>query len=256
MKIAYLLQQGVPEIRRKPLSGPAVHVHRVFTELINIGHQVTLIAQMNGMIWQSTDLVHYEPVQDIWLDRGLIRLFERIVRRIQSELRLPYAAFFDGMRFASACKQVAADCDIFYERMGWMGFGGAVASRWLKIPLVLEVNGDHLSEMELLGIGPRGKQLQLSSALTGYFVRQPVGIVSTGMGWKKRFVERWGVEDTKVFVVENGSEAVELLNRDQLACFDASAEKHIPVRVIYIGGFEPWHGIDVLICASRQSNFL
>ena len=78
---------------------------------------------MNGMIWQSTDLVHYEPVQDIWLDRGLIRLFERIVRRIQSELRLPYAGFFDGMRFASACKQVLADCDIFYERMGWMGFG-------------------------------------------------------------------------------------------------------------------------------------
>lgn len=253
MKIAYLLQQGVPEIRQKPLSGPAIHVHRVFTEFINIGHQVTLIVQMDGKIWQTIDLVHYKPVQDTWLDRGLFRLFERTVRRIQSELRLPYAALFDGLRFALACNQVVANHDVFYERMGWMGFGGAIASKWLGIPLVLEVNGDHISEMEMLGINPTGMQLKLSSKLTKIATHQAASIIATGDGWRQRFIERWSVEPSKVMVIENGSEAVDLIERNQLACFYDQFDPLAPVKIIYVGGFEPWHGIQVLIRALAKA---
>ena len=37
-----------------------------------------------------------------------------------------------------------------------MGYGGVLAAHRLKVPLILEVNGDHLREMEMLNILPRG----------------------------------------------------------------------------------------------------
>jgi hypothetical protein len=91
--------------------------------------------------------------------------------------------------------------------MGWFGYGGGIASRWLKIPLILEVNGDHLSEFEMLGLAPVGMQrnFQLFDAL-GYKTSSPR--VATGEGWKQRFIDRWGGDPDRVSVVENGSEFV------------------------------------------------
>jgi hypothetical protein len=39
MKIGYLMQAGVPDIRGLPLSGPANHVKYIFEELRNLGHE-------------------------------------------------------------------------------------------------------------------------------------------------------------------------------------------------------------------------
>jgi glycosyltransferase involved in cell wall biosynthesis len=253
MKIGYIMQEGVPEIRKSPLSGPAVHVQYVFNELRELGHQVTLLAKFDGKTLVSVDLENFAPVTTNWIDRGPFHLFERAVRRIQFEMRLPYVAFFESLRFASACRQVLADCDIYYERMGWMGFGGVLASRWLGIPLIWEVNGDHISEMELLGNAPSGAQLQLSSWLTLRAVRQPAHIIATGEGWRQRFIQRWEVDPSKVTVIENGSEVVSLIHRDQLACFSNYYDPQKPVIVLYIGGFEPWHGLNILLQAVARA---
>ena len=40
MKIGYLLQSGVPDIRAQSLSGPALHVKHVFDELQKLGHDI------------------------------------------------------------------------------------------------------------------------------------------------------------------------------------------------------------------------
>jgi glycosyltransferase involved in cell wall biosynthesis len=247
------MQTGTPSIHKMPLSGAAVHVRQVFDEVKKLGHQVTLLANLDGHACSTDNLVTFKPITVNWLDRGPIHLFERGVRRIQSELRLPYTAFFESLRFALACRQALADCDIFYERMGWMGFGGALASRWLGIPLVLEVNGDHISEMELRGNAPSGMQLRISSWLTKIAAHQPASIIATGEGWRQRFIKRWGVDPSKVTVVENGSQAVSEINRDQLACFSDCSVNQQPATVLYIGGFEPWHGLHILIQATARA---
>jgi glycosyltransferase involved in cell wall biosynthesis len=253
MKIGYLMQAGVPDIRTRPLSGPAYHVKHVFDELRYLGHRVHLLVVLNSRIWKSEDFENYQPVHVRWLDQSLFRLFESGLRRIQSELQLPYFALFESLRFAQACRQELADCDLFYERMGWMGYGGAFASRWMGIPLVLEVNGDHLSEMEMLGVAPRGTQRWLSTLLTKSATRQPSRVVATGEGWRRRFIERWGVKPEKVVVVENGSDVVNLLNREQLSSFSDSRSSDEPLTLIYIGAFEPWHGLIILIKALAKA---
>lgn len=258
MRIGYLMQAGAPDMTAEPRSGPAAHVWHTCYELQQLGCSVRLLAQAGGAIWRSDDLVTYQRVQLKQWEQGPLRWFERAVRRIQSTLRLPYLHLFESLRFAAACRQELADCDLLYERMGWMGYGGAIAVARGGQPLILEVNGDHLSEYEMLGIAPQGVQRAASLRLMGWAAHQSARVVATGAGWRRRFVDRWHVDPGKVIVVENGSEVVGLLNRSQLAAFllptadlaGGSAEN--PLRIVYVGAFEPWHGITVLIRSLAQ----
>ncbi|MDJ0753649.1 MAG: glycosyltransferase family 4 protein [Ardenticatenaceae bacterium] len=253
MRIGYLMQTGVPDMRHQPLSGPANHVKQVIRALWELGHEVSLLAIMDDKIWKSEDLHGFTPITPALVGRGPIRLFERAARRLQYTLQLPYAGLFESVRFAAACRQELADCDLFFERMGWMGYGGGLASRWLNIPLVLEVNGDHLSELAMLGLEPQGIQRRLSMAVTGWAARQAAATVATGAGWRERHINRWQVDSETVFVVENGSEVVELLKREELRAFheiNFAGDCLPPVQVIYVGAFEPWHGVSVLLKAA------
>ncbi len=251
MKIGYLMQAGVPDLRQRPLSGPAIHVIRVIQELRQLGHEVDLLAQLDGRIWKSHDLGHFERVQVRQLDQGLARLFERGVRRIQSQFRLPYAAWFESDRFAQACRQELRDCDVLYERLGWIGYGGALAARAMHVPLILEVNGDHLAELEMEGMAPRGAQRWLSVALMRRLAHAASHTVAAGEGWRARYIERWGVDARTISVVENGSELVNLLAREQLRCF--THETNDALTIAYSGGFDAWQGVTILIRAVARA---
>jgi glycosyltransferase involved in cell wall biosynthesis len=257
MKIGYLMQAGAPEVRAQPLSGPAAHVWNVCRELQGLGHSVRLLMLAGGSLWRSDDLVSFAPVATP-LDRGARRLFERGVRRVQSQSGLPYLHLFESLRFAAACRQELGDCDILYERMGWMGYGGAIAARRSGQPLILEVNGDHLTEYEMLNVAPKGVQRAASIRIMRWATRQAAHVVATGAGWRRRFLERWGGDPQRVSVIENGSEVVSLLAREQLAVFatagnDGPGNAQAPVQMVYVGAFEPWHGITVLLAALEQA---
>src|SRR5690606_6329677 len=105
------------EVRHAPYDGPGTHVREVVHELRQRGHQVRLLARHEGRLWRSDDLTTFEPVVVPLLDGGPLRLLERAVRRVQYELQLPYAAFFESQRFARACQQELAEYDLLYERM-------------------------------------------------------------------------------------------------------------------------------------------
>jgi glycosyltransferase involved in cell wall biosynthesis len=77
--------------------------------------------------------------------------------------------------------------------------------------------------------------------------------VATGEGWRQRFIERWKVEPDQVIVVENGSEMVTMLERKQLSAFRDGPNSTEPVTIIYIGAFEPWHGLSILQKAVAQA---
>ena len=253
MKIGYLMQAGVPDMFGCPLSGPAVHVQQVITHLQGLGHQVTLLALMNGKIWRSEDLAQFRPVSLPRLESGPFRLVERAVRRTQATLHLPYAAWFESIRFAQACAQELADCNAFYERMGWVGYGGALAARRLGIPLILEVNGDHLDELESLGIAPRGMQRQLSIWLTRRAIGQTAHIVAAGDGWRDKFMRRWQTPPDKITTVENGTQLVDLLSREELRAFQPADNNGRSPTIVYLGGFYPWQGVNLLLEAFAQA---
>lgn len=250
MRIGYIMQEGGPDVRQRPLTGPANHVWQVIQGLKQAGHSTRLLARYDGVIWISNDLENFRPVQVRRWDQGFFHLVERVVRGIQSRLRLPYLNLFESWRFAEACKQELSGCDLLYERLGWMGHAGRLAARKMAIPLVLEANnGDFVTELERLGVKPGGLQLRLALALMRRQVHQASHIVATGDGHRTRFIEWWRVEPQKVSVVENGSDVVNILSRDQLRSFRAESDETRRVKIVFVGAFEPWHGLQVLLAA-------
>ena len=237
-----------PDVRQKPLSGPANHVWQVFNELAHLGHDMSLLARYQGTIWRSQDLVNFEAVRVPRFDEGVIRATERLVRGTQARLHLPYANLFESHRFAEACCQEFTGYDLIYERMGWIGYGGGLAARRLKVPLVLEINnGDLITELDRLGVAPSGFQRRLAIDLMRRAVFRASHFVATGQGHRRRFIEAWGAEPECVSVVENGSELVQLLERDRLRAFRTDSAPNDLVKVVFVGAFEPWHGVPILL---------
>ncbi|HSF83176.1 MAG TPA: glycosyltransferase family 4 protein [Anaerolineales bacterium] len=248
MKIGYLLQLA-EELRQPPYTGPANHVRQVVQELIGRGHQVRLLFRVENRIWKSDDLQSFEEVGTTPLDHGLLRLIERAIRRAQSELHLPYLAFFESLRYALACRQELAGYELLFERFSWMAYGGMIAARWLKVPWVLEYNGNPLHDLESKGIAPAGLQRKIAVTITKRGLQGADHVVATGEGWRKSCVHDWGVLPEKVTVVENGTELTRLLQSEQLRSFQIAGSIDEPVQLVYLGGFYPWHGVEILLRA-------
>ena len=246
MNIGYLMQ-AEEEIRKPPFNGPANHIRQVVSQFIDQGHRVRVLIRLDGKIWATDDLVNYRLVTVRKMDRGPLRWVERIMRRIQSELKLPYLGFFESLRFALACRQELNATEVLLERMSWMSYGGAIAARWMQLPLVLEYNGDPLDDLSAKGLQPRGIQHQISKILMEKNIKVAAHIVATGEGWRNSCMETWKVGGEQITTVENGTRLVNLLAREQLRSFQ-SEEENI-VNLVYLGGFYPWHGVSELLGA-------
>ncbi len=248
MKIGYLMQKG-EEIRKPPYNGPANHVRQIVRELERLGHTVRILFRIEGALWLSEDLQRFRTIQAQQMDRGALRLIERVVRRTQATFRLPYFAYFDSLRFALACRQELSDCDIFLERMSWMMSGGVWAARNLGIPLVLEYNGDPLADLEAKGIEPQGLQRRIAVRSMKAVIRSADRVIATGEGWRNNCIQKWGAQPDRVVVVENGTELIRILSRSQLRSFQPEDQSPRRRALVYLGGFYAWHGINVLLDA-------
>ncbi|MFV2045722.1 MAG: glycosyltransferase family 4 protein, partial [Anaerolineales bacterium] len=168
-------------------------------------------------------------------------------------LRLPYAAFFESLRFAQACRKELRGFDLLYERMGWVGYGGGLAALSMGTPLVMEVNGDHLSEFEMLGVAPKGLQRLLSIKMMKLSIRLASHFIACGDGWRDRLIARWDIAPRKVSTVENGSVFVERLSRERLRSFRNGSHASEPVTLVFVGGLQPWQGVEQLISSFAQA---
>src|SRR5690606_17298541 len=73
--------------------------------------------------------------------------------------------------------------------------------------------------------------------------------VVSGDGWRDAFLQRWQVDGGGVTTVENGTELLRLLQRDELRAFQGETAGSDVVTLAYLGGFQPWQGVPVLLRA-------
>ncbi|MFZ0429413.1 MAG: glycosyltransferase family 4 protein [Acidobacteriota bacterium] len=249
MRIGYLLEQE-EDIRRPPFNGPANHIRQVVRHLNGRGHGVTVLFRSQDRLWATEDLKAFEPVTVRKTDLGWQRTLEGGCRRIQATLGLPYLGYFESRRFAWACHQVLSDCDLFYERFSWMHYGGLLAARRQGVPWILEYNGDPLADLEAQGIAPTGVQLPVARRIMRRVLERADHVIATGAGWQRNCIEHWHVAPERSSVVENGTELLGLLNRNDLRSFRDGSDGPPETTVVYLGGFYPWHGIDKLLDAT------
>jgi len=125
----------------------------------------------------------------------------------------------------------------------------AVVARWLKLPLVLEVNAP-AEESDLYF----EEYLHLPGVpgwLEGYKLRRADGVVVVSSSLKDLFQKKYGLADERISVVPNGADP--LLFQRSAAPDSSIAEFAGDGPVIgFVGSFHRWHGVKLLCRMIRE----
>jgi glycosyltransferase involved in cell wall biosynthesis len=247
LRIGYLMQNGAPDLRE--VSGPQLHTVAVIKGLQKLGHTVRTVATQREQLLCSDDLNAWHRPDYGFSRKKWFRFLESAVRRVQSELKLPFLGLFDSLHTADAFSKQLKGFDVLYERHGYMGFGGVFAARWLKIPLVLELNGNIIREIDERGLNISPLQRKIGRWITIQTFHAVNHIVVVSDALRHTLVTEYQVPAEKISVVLNG------VNLD---LFTKTYEKQKILReyglsdiptVVFVGSFEPWHGVEFLLAS-------
>lgn len=251
MQIGYLVQTSPPDMN--VVSGPQLHIKAVIQGLEKRSHRVrTFIPHAGTPVW-SDDLernewhtARYRFSRSFWF-----RSIESPIRRLQREIHFPYFNLFESIRFADAAYGVLADCDLILERYSFLGYGGALMAARMGVPVILEINGDIPKEMDLLGVEMSPLQRKTCMQVTRRTLARAAGLVCVAPQIKKRLCDSLGLTPEKIAVIPNGAD-VKLFTRPQdPALIREKYELKDCPTVTFVGSFQPWHGIDLLLDSFR-----
>jgi len=253
LKIAHLYQES--GIRFYEPQAAQLHIYHTIRGLQKAGHDVTLLALQGRQVLCTEDLQVFESNKLLPSHYGQLRLtgnalfkrFESSVRRLQSELHLPYLALFDSFRMAEAGFNNLKSFDLIHERFNLLSLGGAWASRKLGIPFVLEVNADLLEQRKFKGTPERGLRRLFSVWATRICFNTAAKIICISGSLKDHLSRKWNIEDSKLTVVPCAADVDALgpNNNPELVRRDLGLTTE-PV-VIWVGGFYPWHDLELLL---------
>ena len=254
LKVAYVFQSS--GMRLSDDRALQVHMYHIAKGLQQAGHHVTWVVNIPARKvlcttniekarhdkWDEHDLADLG-----WVNSRLFLLMESAVRKVQSTLHSPYLALFDSLRMYKACCRNLGSYDLIHERYNLMSIGGALASRRMGIPLVLEVNADMLAEYAYLGERVRGLRKIYARWATMFSFRSARRIICVSGDLKTHLVTKWQVPATKISVLPNAADV-------QTFGKASNAQVHIsnlglidePI-VMFVGGFYRWHALNLLV---------
>ncbi len=250
LRIGYLMQNGAPDLSQ--ISGPQLHTLAVINGLIKLGHTVRAVGFQKDRLGWSDDLQEWSPPRYGFTKRRWFRYVESLLRRIQYELKIPFLGLFDSLHYADACHHHLDGFDVLYERHGYMGFGGLIAARWLGVPVVLELNGNIIREIDERGLSIPPLQRRIGMWITIQTLKSADRVVVVSEALRQTLIHEYGIPTGKVSVVLNGVN-IELFSQPH--DHDAIRSRHgLPSDpiVTFVGSFEPWHGVDLLVSSFEQ----
>lgn len=249
LKVAYTIQ-NVGNIDFRHDVGDTVPVKRTLLGLQEAGHRVTCF-MLNGRSVRALDDVgasdHYREVAQGLSGTRPFRLFESGVRRAQQELRLPYLALFDSLRFYEAALRFLPGYALCHEHSGLLSAGTALACRRRATPYVLTVSADPFVERASMGRSMPPLQRRLAAAIARFTYRQAAAIFCVSEPAKENLVQRWHVDPAKIVVMPNAVDAQRF--RPDLNGAQARQELGLngALVVTFSGSFQPWHGLEELV---------
>ncbi|MFN8062094.1 MAG: glycosyltransferase family 4 protein [Vicinamibacterales bacterium] len=247
MRIGYVIQNGAPDF--STISGPQLHTVAVIDGLRRLGHDVRTLANQSYRLGWTDDLTTWQTPTYGFTRSAAFRWSESLLRRLQTELRLPFVGVFDSVRFADACAHDLRGADILYERHGYMGYGGLVAARRMGVPHVLELNGNILREIDEMGVTMSSAQRALGRYVTIETLRRTDHLVVVSDALKNQIVTTLGLAPERVSVVLNGADVRLFQQPYDVAAVRASLGVAAAPLLVFVGSFQPWHGVDLLVDA-------
>jgi glycosyltransferase involved in cell wall biosynthesis len=258
LNIAHLYQEST--IRFCEPQAAQLHMYHTIRGLQRTGHEVALLALQGRHVLCTKDLQVFQTDRLLashygqlgWSGTALFKRFESGVRRLQSELHLPYLALFDSYRMAEAGSINLKGFNLIHERFNLLALGGAWASKKLGIPLVLEVNADLLEQRKFKGIPERGLRRLFAVWATRVCFNTAAKIICISVGLKDHLSSKWNIEDSKLTVLPCAADVDAFEPNDNSNLVRRGLGLTTEPIVIWVGGYYPWHDLDLLLESFAQ----
>jgi len=254
LRIAHLFQST----NIKFSDSHAVQLHILYTirGLQQRGHRVSLLALQKGRrVLYTEDLKAATSDQLLNCHFGELgvtgrlpfKLFESGIRRIQAASGLPYLGLFDSYRLYDASCRNLQGYDLIHERYNLLAIGGALASRRLGIPFVLETNADVIEQRVFRGTPDRGVRRLYAVWAARFCFNTAAKIICVSSELKDHLVRKWKIDASKLAVLPCAAD-VEMFGQ----AYDPAAVRRrlgltTEAIAMWVGGFYPWHDLDLLV---------
>lgn len=254
LRIAYLFQNIATNFS-EPYAAQ-LHILHTLYGLQKRGHHAYLMAlQPQRRVIFSDDLEAITAdrlTEEHFAIRGKrdgrgVRFLESGVRRFQSSLNFPYLALFDDLRMYEVASQNLTDIHLIHERYSGFAIGGALASKKLGIPFILEVNAEIFDQSNAQGDPINGLQRKVFLMKTRYCFNQADKIICVSEQLRSHLIEKWKLPPQKTVALACAADVDAFgRNYDVREVRRKLALDGEPV-VMWIGGFYMWHDLDLLL---------
>lgn len=249
MRIVYAVQ-NVGGIDFDQDVGDTVPVKYTIRGLQEAGHVVDCLKLEGRSVIGIKDVFNPENFWNAPLGFSKTRIFlllESGIRRLQRELHIPYYAFFDLFRFYEASTRTLSHYDLCHEHNGLFCAGAALACWQQNIPYILTFSADPFFERNLVGKPLRGLHSMVAKSEARWAFKIAKKIICVSTAAKRQLIDTWQIDPEKIVVMPNGVDTT-LFHpgydprsvRAEL-CLDGEP------TVGFVGGFQPWHGLELLI---------
>ena len=225
MKIFYVLYH---EYERMP-----IHAVEVIEEMNRQGHQMIVVTAIShhflqGLAWPHAIKVHRVPIVNL---KGL----RALSFFINSLIVLPFWCLKESP-------------SIVYERFSLTSLATVWITRLLGVPLVLEVNGISVDELDLSGSARL--RLHFHKLVEGWVFRGSDHLITVTEGIRQWIGSDHSVPIEKIETILNGTNPGRFTPSDKgLARKEFGLDPERPI-VGYLGSLFPWCGLELLIEAS------
>ena len=209
-----------------------IHVSEIVAALRGLGHRVKLVCPKAA---KSSPGLQSRPTR-------LVQASPKLPKVLKQSLEIAY----NMVSYARVCRAVVqTKPDLIYERYSSYNFGGVMAAKHFRIPLILEVNSTYAGKFgsEFPVVFPAALAMAEK-----YAFRNASGIVVVS-GALRECVESRGVKRDVIQVSPNA------INPEKIASLvnlhsrkDIRRELRLEDAVVigFVGSLREWHGIDLL----------
>ena len=253
LRVAYAMQNVGVNLADEV--GQMMLIRQTIQGLEQRGHTVDLLNL------EGRDVAAYPDLADLaqrrrlaagWSGKRPYQLIEGGFRRLHSLLKLPYLAGFDSRRFYEACLHALPTYQVCHEYAGLLSVGAAYASRKTGTPYVLTVDADLLLEADVMGSPITGLRRSAAAWAARKSYQLADQIITVSAPTRENLVQNWGVPAEKIQIIPNGVNVT--LFQQPVDTAKVRAEwgvRDAPV-IMFVGGFQMWHGLDKLLEALAE----
>ena len=215
-----------------------VHIGEIVKCWRRLGHHVDLLSPVRDQIGDAQ--LASAPAKS-WLTQRLFRLISEKLPEFLFELA---ELGYNLITLSLARRLDKSKVDFIFERYAIFAISGAfLAKRWCR-PFVVEVNYTSCSSL----VRERSRLLKpLAKRLDRYIFTRATGLVAVSSYLKQHLIFEYGVAPERIVVLPNAADPEVF---DMAKVNPPATLANFQGKIIgFVGGFYPWHGIDLLLQA-------